>query len=122
MSQKIFKYISHLEVEITPYLSNFSEELTNYQTDGHTRNSKLLGTSEPTSRECLQKKSERCLIQKVRDPHICLISVGKQQTTRRTHISEIHNYVELVCKHPRSVSRNVQKYISSRSGDNPIFV
>ena len=43
-------------------------------------------------------------------------------SNKLTGIQEIHSFFELVCQHPRSVSKNFQKYITSRSGDNPIFV
>ena len=48
----------------------------NYQTDRHTKNSKLLGTSVTTFQECLRKIPERNLIQNWRYTH-CQILVRK---------------------------------------------
>ena len=42
VSPKIFENISHLEVEIIPYLSNFSKEVANQQTDRHKKNHNYL--------------------------------------------------------------------------------
>ena len=74
------------------------------------------------SQECLKKNSERYIIQKWRYPHICLISVREYQTNRLTDIQEIQNYFKLVCNLPSRVSKKFQIYISSNSGDTPIFV
>ena len=49
----------------------------NYQTDRHTKISELFGTSVQTSQECLQKISERYIIQNWRYPYIYQISVRK---------------------------------------------
>ena len=72
-----FWTISHLELKISLYLYNFNKEvsqLTDWQTY---KKSELLGTSEPTSQECLQKISKRYLIQNWRYPYSSLNSVRK---------------------------------------------
>ena len=52
------------ELELTLYFSNFSKEVSQQETIRHTSNSDLFGNSVPTSQECLQKISERYIIQK----------------------------------------------------------
>ena len=64
-------------MEISPYLSNFSKEATNEQTDRQTRNVAGFGNSVQISMKCLTKISGRYIIQNRRYPYICLISVRK---------------------------------------------
>ena len=40
---------------------------------------------------------------------------------RLTDIQEIQNYYEIVEMHPRNVSKKIQKHISSKTGDIPLF-
>ena len=77
MSPKNSRKIFHPEQEIYLYLSNFRKEvdqLTDWQTY---KNLKCLANSVQTYQECLQKNSERYLIQNRRYPYIGLISVRK---------------------------------------------
>ena len=53
---KKFRKISLPELEISLYLSNFSKEGGNQQTDRYTKNSELFGTSVPMSRNVLKKR------------------------------------------------------------------
>ena len=62
MSPKIFRNISHPELEMSLYLYNFDKQVTNYRIDRHTRSLESFGTSVETSKEYLQKISERYLI------------------------------------------------------------
>ena len=45
-------------MEISPYFSNFSKEVTKYQTDRNTKNSESLVASIPTSQEYFQKNQK----------------------------------------------------------------
>ena len=75
MSPKNFRKISYPDLEISQYLCNFSKKVSQV-TDWQTyKNSDLFWTSLPASKKCLQKKSERYLIQNWIYPFICIISV-----------------------------------------------
>ena len=66
MSPENLKKIAHLELEISKDNLISVRKGDNEQTDRHTRNLKLFGTSVQTSQGCLQKISERYIIQNQR--------------------------------------------------------
>ena len=66
MSPENLRNLAHPELEISTLNIISVRKLGNEQTDIHTRNLKLFGTSVGTSHECLQKISERYLIQNQR--------------------------------------------------------
>ena len=47
---------------------------------------------------------------------------GSMPTTRLTDKQEIQNYLDLLYQHSRNVLKQIQKDISSRTGDIPKFV
>ena len=55
MSSENLKKIAHLELQIAKDILIPVRNRGNEQTDRHTRNVKLFGTSVETSKECLQK-------------------------------------------------------------------
>ena len=63
MSPENLKKIAHLDLEISKDDLISVRKLDNEQTDRHARNLELFGTSVRTSQDCLQKISERYLIQ-----------------------------------------------------------
>ena len=63
MSPENFEKISHPELDISKDNLISVRKLGNEQTDRHKRFLELFGTSVRTSKECLQKISERYLIQ-----------------------------------------------------------
>ena len=116
-----FENISLPELEIIKYNLILVWKRGNEQTDRHTRNLKLFGTSVQISQECLQKISERYLIRNWRYPFSSLISEGIEPTIGLTDIQEICNYLEIVYKHLRNVSKKIQRDISLRTGDIPFW-
>ena len=66
MSPENSKKIAHLELEISKDNLTSVRKWDNEQTDRHTRNLEFFGTCVRTSQECLQKISERYLIQNQR--------------------------------------------------------
>ena len=78
MSPENLRKLAHLELEISTVNIISVRKLGNEQTDRHTRNLKLFGTSVGTSLECLQKISERSLMQNWRYTYICLVSMREK--------------------------------------------
>ena len=108
MPPRNFRKIYHTELEISLYLSNLSNEVANYQTDRHTKNSELFGTSVPMSRTVLKKLQKDI---SSRSGDIPLSNFGKEvskQTNWKTNM-KIQNYLEIVNQHPRNVSKNFRK-------------
>ena len=120
VSKKFQKYISSKtgDIHIFAYFSKETRQLTDWQTY---KNLNLFGNGVQTYQECLQKVSERYIIQNRRYPYIGLISVRKWPTNRLTDKHEICNFFEMVYKHPRNVSKKLQKDISSRTRYIPIL-
>merc|ERR1711954_268232 len=104
MAKKIKKK-SHPEKEISLHLSNFSKEVKQLKTDRHKNVFQSLGNDVRTSKECLQKISEKYLLQDRIYPYIGLKSVSKP-TNGLTDIQKICECLELVYKCLRNVSKN----------------
>ena len=105
MSPNRFKKISHPDLEISLYLSNFGKEvsqLTDWQT--YKKFPDLFGTSVQTSQESLQKNSERFIIQNQR-----YLYISSKPTNRLTDIQEIQHYLGLASQHIINVSKNCRK-------------
>ena len=63
MSLENLRKIAQTELDITIIILNLVRKLDSEQTDRHTKNLKLFGASVQTFWDCLQKISERYLIQ-----------------------------------------------------------
>ena len=107
MSPKSFKKISHPELGISLYLSNFRKEVSQIMSERHAKNLELFGTSVGTSSECLQKISERYLIQNWR--LILYLSNFRKEVSQITDIQEIQNDLKMVKIYPENVSKDSER-------------
>ena len=81
------------------------------------RNQKIFGTYVQTSQEYLQKILERLLFQNWRYHWYPNVSKEERQWAKWQTYKKSGNYLELMCKHCRNVSRKFEKDSSSWSGD-----
>ena len=125
MSPKNLIKIAHPQLKISKDNLISVRRWGNEQTDRHTRNLKLFGTSVQTSKECLKKILEWCLILNWSYHDVSLVSeryLIKNQIywtvylTVDTH-TKIWTKLELVYRYPRNVSRKFEKASSSKTGD-----
>ena len=122
MSTKKFRKISHSEQEISKDLSYYSKETIQLKDWQTYKNLKLFGNGVQTSQECLEKLSERYLIQNRRYPYIGLnFSKELSQLTDWQTYQNL-NFLANSVQTFQECLKKIQKDILSRTGDIPIFV
>ena len=117
MSPETLRKMAPPELEISN-VSLFSvKKWVNEQSDNLTRNLNLFKTSVQTSGECVHIIWEKQLIQNSRYTLLTKSQQGRESINTLTNIQKIWNYVELLYKHCRKISRKFEKYWSSRTRD-----
>ena len=84
MSPENLKKIAHLELDISKDNQISVRKWDNEQTDRHTRILEFFGTSVGTFQECLQKISERYIIQNQSYKQIKLVETDERTEDERT--------------------------------------